>query len=120
MPLKLQNAVEFRKQPRRPWKVIKEVGNADGGGNDGISKLSSKTIRSTGCSSRNASKSPTSNLNSCTPNLLYFYQLGDHPNILKMVDHYIDEENMKASVYMELCDAGDLEKVVINQRQVSG
>jgi hypothetical protein len=37
-----------------------------------------------------------------------------------MADHYIDEEKMKASVYMEFCDAGDLEKVVINQRQVSG
>ncbi|KAI8943490.1 hypothetical protein NX059_001493 [Plenodomus lindquistii] len=35
-------------------------------------------------------------------------QVGDHANITKMLDHFIDEEAHRACVYLEFCDKGSL------------
>lgn len=36
------------------------------------------------------------------------HQVGDHPHITTMIDHFVDEKARKASVYMEFCDMGSM------------
>jgi serine/threonine protein kinase len=43
---------------------------------------------------------------------ILMYQLQNHENIVKMVDHFLDKKTGKASIYMNFCDAGDLQDMV--------
>ncbi|KAF1970192.1 hypothetical protein BU23DRAFT_366766, partial [Bimuria novae-zelandiae CBS 107.79] len=49
--------------------------------------------------------------------ILKYLSEPSHPHITKMVDHYIDKERCKASIYLELCDLGGLDSLIEHRAQ---
>jgi serine/threonine protein kinase len=108
----LKNPVEFQKRPRRQWMVVQQLSNMKGAGNDGIFKVEIKDDPYDRVFIEKRIKADDIRNGVARNEVALLRQVGDHPNILKMVDHFIDEQSMRASVFMEFCDAGDLEEVL--------
>ncbi|KAF2826275.1 kinase-like protein [Ophiobolus disseminans] len=109
---KLRDQIQFQTSPSKQWIIISELGTKNGGGNAGIAKVEAKDdpydryfIEKRFLPEQIPWKVPHKEI-------ALLHQLNDHPNILKLVDHFIDEAGKKASVYLEYCDAGDLETIL--------
>lgn len=109
-PPSLKSEFKFQQRPCRQWLIVQELGDGGGGCNEGIAKVELKDdpfdrvfIEKRFKLEQGLAEKEISLLN----------QLGDWPGVVKMVDHFIDERLGRASVYLEFCDAGDLEKVIL-------
>ena len=114
---KLKDEIQFQTRPRRQWVIVEELGHQNGGGNAGIAKVEAKDDPYDRYFIEKRFKAEHVEWRVPHKEIALLRQLGDHPNILKMFDYFIDEQKKKASVYLEYCDAGDLEAVLIASRQ---
>jgi serine/threonine protein kinase len=103
----------IQEQPRRQWIVVQEFGKFAGGVNGGIAKVELKDdpIDRYFIEKRFAAKHVPDE-NYAEKEISLMYQLQDHENIVKMWDHFLDKKAVRASIYMELCDAGDMQDVI--------
>lgn len=113
---KLKNEIIWQKQPKQQWKVVKALGTMDGAGNEGIYIVQAANDPYDRQFVEKRVKANEIKYGTAQKEVALLRQLGDHPNILKMVDYFIDEVKTKASVYLECCDAGDLGKVIAGSK----
>ncbi|KAH4861690.1 hypothetical protein HBH75_023350 [Parastagonospora nodorum] len=111
----LRSDFKYQDRPRRHWIIVQEFGQNGGGCNGGVAKVEIKDDPVDRFFFEKRFDANVMFLVHKEVGLLN--QLGDWPGVVKMVDHFIDEKNKKASVYMEYCDAGDLEKVIQDSRK---
>jgi serine/threonine protein kinase len=109
----MRSKFEFQKRPRRQWIVVQELGSKGGGLNGGIARVELKDdpINRYFIEKRFQLKQVTDPY-FAEKEIGLMYQLQDHENIVKMVDHFLDAKAVKASIYMEFCNAGDMEDVI--------
>jgi serine/threonine protein kinase len=109
----MRSNFQIQERPRRQWTVVQEFGKVEGGLNGGIAKVELKDdpIDRFFIEKRFPERHVPDE-NYAAKEISLMYQLQDHENIVKMVDHFLNKKTSKASIYMEFCDAGDLQDVV--------
>jgi serine/threonine protein kinase len=111
----------IQERPRHQWNVVQEFGKVEGGFNGGIAKVELKDDPIDRCFIEK--RFPDRHVpdgNYAAKVIALIYQLQDHENIVKMVDQFLNKKTGKASIYMEFCDAGnlqDLVRAVVLQKQ---
>ena len=108
----LQNGIRFRKQPKFQWEVIEFLGSMGGGLNAGIAKVRTKDDPLGRVFIEKRFNKEEILYKIAQKEMALLYQVGDHPFITRMVDHFVDERTNKASIYMEFCDMGSLNDVI--------
>jgi hypothetical protein len=109
-------SIRYQTRPKQKWSIIKRLGHMNGGLNSGITKVATKTapgmvfIEKRFGPKQFKHKVPYREIQ-------MLYQVSDHANIAKMVDHFLDLPTQRASVYLEYCDLGGLDVIV---EQVAG
>jgi serine/threonine protein kinase len=109
----MRSEFEYQKRPRRQWKVVQEFGSKGGGLNGGIARVELKDDPiDRNFIEKRFQASHVTDPYFAEKEISLMYQLQDHENIAKMVDDFLDAKAMKASIYMEFCNAGDMEDVI--------
>lgn len=108
----MAHEIEYRDRPKHNWETIGRIGGNTGAFNAGIFKVrtASDTQGRVFAEKRFAPKDIQSKM--AYKEIKLLFQIGDHPNITGMIDHFVDERSRKASIYLEYCDAGTLLSVV--------
>ncbi|KAF1844634.1 kinase-like protein, partial [Cucurbitaria berberidis CBS 394.84] len=109
----LQHGITFRKQPKHQWEMIKFLGSMGGGLNAGIAKVRTKDDPLGRVFIEKRFSETDVFFKIAHKEIALLHQVGDHPYITRMIDHFVDERVKKASVYMEFCDMGSLMDVVL-------
>ncbi|CAO2648602.1 Nn.00g078690.m01.CDS01 [Neocucurbitaria sp. VM-36] len=104
----LQNGIKFRTQPKLHWETIKSLGSMGGGINAGIAKVRTKDDPLGRVFIEKRFSADHILYKIAHKEMALLYQVGDHPYITTLIDHFVDEMAKKASVYMEFCDRGSL------------
>ncbi|KAF1943322.1 hypothetical protein EJ02DRAFT_453428 [Clathrospora elynae] len=114
-PQKINLTVEYRSKPAYKWVLVEPLGKMAGGLNSGINLVRTTTPNAQASKLLFIEKRfrPT-DFKHKVPyrEIQMLHQLGDHPNITTMIDHFIDEKTLTGSVYLELCDMGNMAEVV--------
>ncbi len=112
----LQNSIEFRAQPKRKWTVVQEFGSMGGGINGGIAKVKTDDPLNRFFIEKRFSRDDI--FYGCAHReIALLHQVGDHPNITRLYDHFVDEKANKASMYMEFCNMGSLQDVSVKVQE---
>lgn len=114
---KLRTDFQYQTEPKRQWTVIKEFGSKGGGCNGGIAIVEVMNDPYDRHYIQKQFKPEHVRWELAHKEIALLHQLADHPGIVKMVDHFIDETKQKASVYLEYCNGGDLEAIIKNSNQ---
>lgn len=142
----MQNAVHYQRSPRLRWHTISQMcggkqGASDTGAQNAIEdmklteyayiqamnagifrvKATNDTLGRVFVEKRFGQKEIRSRM--AQREIRILHQVGDHPNITKMIDHFLDESACRSSVFLEYCDAGSMldlvEKVAISPSRVN-
>ncbi|KAF2016399.1 kinase-like protein [Aaosphaeria arxii CBS 175.79] len=100
------------KRPTR-FKVVQRFGTAGGGMNKGIYIVKDETTEK-----KAVEKTFTKhdiNTGNAKRELQYLRQLSGHPNITRFVDGYYDPRRGGAGVFMNYCELGPLDQLIIRQ-----
>ncbi|KAL5121489.1 hypothetical protein ACEQ8H_000561 [Pleosporales sp. CAS-2024a] len=116
-PPPLAGNFTYQERPRRQWIVVQEFGQKGGGCNDGVAKVEIKNDPVDRFFFEKRFSAGLIDMGLAHLEIGLLNQLGDWPGVVKMHDHYIDEKKGHASVYLEYCDAGDLQKVMETSRK---
>lgn len=109
----MRSDFKIQDRPRREWIVVQRFGQNKGGQNGGIAKVELKNDPyDRYFIEKNYEQSQAMDPYFAEKEILLLHQLRDHNNVTQYVDHYLDRRARKAAVYMEFCDAGDLENVI--------
>ncbi|KAF1831987.1 kinase-like protein [Decorospora gaudefroyi] len=106
-------AIEYQTKPKQEWSLIKRLGTMNGGLNTGISKVECKEKQPGMVFIEKRFGPREFRQNIPHREIQMLHQISDHANIPRMVDHFIDAPNRTAAVYLEYCDLGSLENVVM-------
>jgi serine/threonine protein kinase len=109
----LRSQFKHQTRPRRQWLIVQEFGKQGGGCNDGIAKVELKDDPIERVYIEKRFLSEHIEMGVAHKEIALLHQLGDWPGVVKMVDHFVDTQRKKASVYLEYCDGRDLESVII-------
>ncbi|EOA88478.1 hypothetical protein ACJQWK_01781 [Exserohilum turcicum] len=107
-------AIKYQSRPQQKWTPIKHLGTLNGGLNAGIAQVRCSNPKAQGMifiEKRFAAQEFQYKVAYREIQLLH--QISDHINIVTMVDHFLNEAAAKAAVYLEYCDLGSLDKVVL-------
>jgi serine/threonine protein kinase len=106
-----QLSVQYQTQSKERWSVVERLGTMNGGLNAGIAKVQAKRhpgmvfIEKRFGAKEFKHKAPYREIQ-------MLYQVGDHRNVAKMADHFLDESTQTAAVFLEYCNQGNLESIV--------
>jgi serine/threonine protein kinase len=108
----MQKELHYQRRPRLRWETVESLGNMHGGLNAGILKV--RTNRDNLGRVFIEKRFGKKEFGYGVPwrEIRMLHQVGDHPNITTMVDHFLDDSSMTASVFLEYCDIGNLANVV--------
>lgn len=106
------SAVKYRRQADEQWRTIVKLGRLNGGTNDGIAIVKSNK-RGEKLFTEKSFGSRGFGYGIPRREIQVLHQVSRHPNITSLVDHFIDKQNMLAAVYLEYCDGGSWDNVVV-------
>lgn len=108
---KIEKDKEVQQRPAQQWTRVKPIGENTGGLNGGIFIVKDHTGKK--YIEKRAKKELIQEdvvLREIT--ILKYLSKPSHPHITRMVDHFVDQERTKASIYLEWCDMGGLESFI--------
>lgn len=108
----LATSIQYQKQPKLPWTVIRELTSNTGGLNAGIFQVRSAKDPLGRIFIEKRFKPTEFDNGIVYREIQLLFQISDHPHIPRMIDHFVDNVQKKASVYMENCELGSLEKLI--------
>ncbi|OAL02008.1 kinase-like protein, partial [Phaeosphaeriaceae sp. SRC1lsM3a] len=109
----MRSKFQIQNLPRRQWMVVKNFGQSGGALNGGIAKVELKDDPyDRYFIEKRYDVQQVHDPYFAEKEITLLHQVQDHENVTKYVDHYLDRRAQKAAVYMEFCDAGDLEDVL--------
>lgn len=106
----------LRTAPRRSWRTVEALGPPErtggfnGGFNGGVFVVEDKHTGKQYIEKR--AKKEHIDKGFVEAEISFLNLVSDHPHISKMVDYFVDKSAGRASIYMELCTEGGLDKIV--------